>query len=57
MTKHGKKFTDATRKYDRERLYPATEALDLVKSLATHKFDETGKPRSGSASTRARPTR
>ena len=28
-------------RYDRERLYPATEALDLVKSLATHKFDET----------------
>ncbi len=41
MTKHGKKFTDATRRYDRERLYPATEALDLVKSLATHKFNET----------------
>ena len=41
MTKHGKKFTDATRRFDRERLYPATEALDLVKSLATRKFDET----------------
>jgi large subunit ribosomal protein L1 len=39
--KHGKKFVDATRRYDRERLYPPTEALDLVKSLATHKFDET----------------
>ena len=41
MSKHGKKFTDATRRFDRERLYPATEALDLVKSLATRKFDET----------------
>src|SRR5262249_37214064 len=39
--KHGKKFVDATRRYDRERLYPPTEAFDLVKSLATHKFDET----------------
>jgi large subunit ribosomal protein L1 len=41
MSKHGKKFVDATRRYDRERLYPPTEALDLVKSLATRKFDET----------------
>src|SRR5262249_37649629 len=41
MTKHGKKFVDATKRFDRERLYPPTEALDLVKSLATHKFDET----------------
>ena len=41
MTKHGKKFTDAHDAFDRERLYPATEALDLVKSLATRKFDET----------------
>jgi large subunit ribosomal protein L1 len=39
--KHGKKFVDATRRYDRDRLYSPTEALDLVKSLATRKFDET----------------
>jgi large subunit ribosomal protein L1 len=39
--KHGKKFVDATRRYDRERLYTPSEALDLVKSLATRKFDET----------------
>jgi large subunit ribosomal protein L1 len=39
--KHGKKFVDATHRYDRERLYTPTEALDLVKSLATRKFDET----------------
>jgi large subunit ribosomal protein L1 len=39
--KHGKKFVDATRRYDRERLYSPSEALDLVKSLATRKFDET----------------
>ena len=41
MTKHGKKYTDAMRRYDRERIYPPTEGLDLVKSLATRKFDET----------------
>src|SRR4051794_27365542 len=41
MTKHGKKFTDATRRFDRERLHNPREALDLVKSLATRKFDET----------------
>jgi large subunit ribosomal protein L1 len=41
MTKHGKKFVDATRHYDRERVYPPTEAVNLVKSLATHNFDET----------------
>ena len=41
MTKHGKKFTDATRRFDRERVYPPGEAVDLVKSLATRNFDET----------------
>jgi large subunit ribosomal protein L1 len=41
VSKQGKKFVDATRRYDRERLYSPTEALDLVKSLATRKFDET----------------
>jgi large subunit ribosomal protein L1 len=39
--KHGKKFVDATKRYDRDQLYPANEALDLVKTLATRKFDET----------------
>jgi large subunit ribosomal protein L1 len=39
--KHGKKFDDATKRYDRDQLYPANEALDLVKTLATRKFDET----------------
>jgi large subunit ribosomal protein L1 len=41
MTQHGKKHTDALRKYDRERLYAPGEALEIVKSLATRKFDET----------------
>ncbi len=39
--KHGKKFTDATKRYDRDRLYDPVEALDLVKNLAPAKFDET----------------
>jgi len=37
----GKKYDDATKRYDRQRLYGPTEALDLVKSLAPAKFDET----------------
>ncbi len=39
--KHGKKYTDATKRYDRDRLYDPVEALDLVKNLAPAKFDET----------------
>ena len=41
MTKHGKKYTDAGKRYDRERLYEPAEALDLVKTLAPASFDET----------------
>ena len=41
MTTHGKKYTDASKKFDRERVYTPTEALDLVKSFATRSFDET----------------
>jgi len=41
MTTHGKKYTDAARKFDRERVYTPTEALELVKSFATRSFDET----------------
>jgi len=37
----GKKRDDAARRLDREKAYPAGEALDLAKSLATAKFDET----------------
>jgi large subunit ribosomal protein L1 len=39
--KHGKKYTAATKRYDRDRLYDPVEALDLVKNLAPAKFDET----------------
>jgi len=38
---HGKKFTDAAKRYDRDQLFTPTEALELVKTLAPAKFDET----------------
>ncbi len=38
---HGKKYVDATRRYDRAKVYEPAEAFDLVKQLATRKFDET----------------
>ena len=41
MTKHGKKYTDAGKRYDREQLHDPLEAIDLVKNLAPAKFDET----------------
>jgi len=41
MAKHGKKYTDATRRFDRTQLHTAPEAVDLVRNLATAKFDET----------------
>jgi large subunit ribosomal protein L1 len=37
----GKKFTDAVKKYDVAQLFTPTEALGLVKSLASAKFDES----------------
>jgi len=41
MTQHGKKYVDASRRYERERLHTPVEAGDLVKSLAPASFDET----------------
>jgi large subunit ribosomal protein L1 len=38
---NGKKYQDARRRYDQERLHDPAEALDLVKSLDPAKFDET----------------
>jgi len=38
---NGKKYNDATKRFDRDQLHSANEALDLVKSLAPAKFDET----------------
>ena len=37
----GKKYSDATRRYDRDAVHGVGEALGLVKSLAPAKFDET----------------
>jgi large subunit ribosomal protein L1 len=37
----GKKYSDAQKRYDRDRLHTPTEACDLVKTLATAAFDET----------------
>ncbi len=37
----GKKYTDATKRYDREHLHSPSEAVDIVKSLATKNFDES----------------
>ena len=39
--KNSKKYVDAVRRFDRERQHAPGEAVDLVKSLASAKFDET----------------
>jgi large subunit ribosomal protein L1 len=41
MTKHGKAYADALQRYDRDRPMAPPEALDLIRSLAPAKFDET----------------
>lgn len=38
---HGKKYREASQRYDKQSAYPASQALDLVKSLASAGFDET----------------
>ncbi len=37
----GKRYANAARSYDKHATYQAEEALELVKSLSTAKFDET----------------
>ena len=39
--KDSKKYVDAVRRFDRDRQHGPGEAIDLVKSLAAAKFDET----------------
>lgn len=39
--KHGKKYREAVKKYDRAAIFDLQPAFDLVKSLAYAKFDET----------------
>ncbi|MBV8949970.1 MAG: 50S ribosomal protein L1 [Actinobacteria bacterium] len=41
MARHGKKYIDATRRFDRQRLHAPVEAVEVVKSIAKHNFDET----------------
>jgi large subunit ribosomal protein L1 len=41
MAKHGKAYVGARQQVDREREYDPVEALGLVKSLASAKFDES----------------
>ena len=38
---HGRKYREAASRYDKEHRYTAREAFDLVKTLASAKFDET----------------
>src|ERR1044071_4551529 len=37
----GKKYEDATKKYDREQLFTPAEAVELVRGLGTATFDES----------------
>ncbi|HEX6947603.1 MAG TPA: 50S ribosomal protein L1 [Acidimicrobiia bacterium] len=37
----GKKYREASQRYDKATPYPASEALELVKTLASANFDET----------------
>ena len=41
MSRRGKRYVDASRRFDRDHLYPPAEAFELVKSLASRNFDET----------------
>jgi large subunit ribosomal protein L1 len=38
---HGKKYNDATRRFDPQQMHSSREALELVKGTAPAKFDET----------------
>ena len=41
MKKHGKKYVEASKNIDRNKLYSVSEAIKLVKSSSTTKFDST----------------
>src|SRR5690554_1888880 len=41
MPKAGKKYQDALKLIEQDKLYDAAEAIDLVKKTSTAKFDET----------------
>jgi large subunit ribosomal protein L1 len=41
MGRHGKRYREAMEGVDRDRLYPPSEALQIIKSQPSPKFDET----------------
>lgn len=41
MPKHGKKYRDGLKEFDRDSIYEPAEALELLKKVAPGKFDET----------------
>jgi large subunit ribosomal protein L1 len=41
VSRPGKKYVDATRKFDRDQLHTPAEAFELLRSLAKRNFDET----------------
>ncbi len=41
MAKISKKYNDATKQYDRNSVYDSSEAITIVKKIASAKFDET----------------
>jgi large subunit ribosomal protein L1 len=41
MTQHGKKYRQASGQFEREQVYSPAEAVRLLKSMETAKFDET----------------
>lgn len=41
MAFHGKKYTDATKRYDREHQHTPSEAIDIVKMISNRGFDES----------------
>ncbi len=41
MAKNGKRYSDAAQRYDKQHPHTAQEGVELVKSLAAAKFDET----------------
>lgn len=41
MTDHGKRFLNAAEAFSRDKQYPLSEGVTLVKKMATAKFDET----------------
>ncbi|HZG82897.1 MAG TPA: 50S ribosomal protein L1, partial [Brevibacillus sp.] len=41
MAKHGKKYQEATKLIDKNKVYEVAEGVELVKKAASAKFDET----------------